>query len=91
MLVIATLERREGVPVMTVAARGAEWAYPEGVRVHGEYWCEGGRVDVVSIFEADDIEATQEIYRYWTDVNAMAIAPAITGEQGRETMARLAG
>jgi len=62
--------------------RRAQWQYPEGVRVLGEYWPSSESVAVVSIFETDDHGALMEIGLTWGDIFQMEVSPAVTAEDG---------
>ncbi len=66
-----------------------QWDYPEGVRVLGEYWLETESPRVVSVMEADGMDAFGQIRMYWGDMFEIEVFPAVTGEQGME-MARQA-
>ena len=82
-----TREQRDGALM-----RRAQWQYPQGVKVHGEYWPASDSVAVVSIFETDDQAALLEIGFTWGDVFQIEVSPALTAEDGLklgpEVMAR---
>jgi hypothetical protein len=70
-------------------ARRAQWQYPEGVNVLGEYWTSSPAAAVVSIAEADDYESLMEINLTWGDVFTISAFPATTAEEGLEMGARI--
>jgi len=63
-------------------SRRAQWNYPDGVKLHGEYWPSSESVAVVSIFEADDHAALMEIGFTWGDTFQIEINPAVSAEDG---------
>ena len=62
---------------------------PGGRRVLGEYWLETEHPRVVSVMEADGMDAFGQIRMHWNDMFEIEVFPAVTGEQGME-MARQA-
>jgi hypothetical protein len=62
--------------------RRAQWQYPEGVKVHGEYWLASSSPAVVSIFEADTYAPIMELGMTWGDVFDITCTPAITPQEG---------
>src|SRR5664279_4700259 len=62
--------------------RRSQWNYPEGVKLHGEYWPSSESVAVVSAFETDDPAALMDIGFTWGDVFQVEVSPAVTAEQG---------
>lgn len=72
-----TREQRDGA-----LARRAQWSYPQGVRVVGEYWPSSESLAVVSIFETDDPAALLELGFTWGDVFQIEIHPAVSAEDG---------
>lgn len=73
--------------------RRAQWEYPSGVQLKGEYWPASTAPAVISIFEADGFSPLQEISLVWGDVFDITILPATTPEDGlrsgQEIMQRL--
>ena len=65
-----------------------QWDYPEGVRVLGEYWLETEYPRVVSVMEADGMDAFGQIRMYWNDMFEIEVFPAMTEEQGMEMTRR---
>ena len=63
-------------------ARRAQWQYPEGIRVVGEYWPVGGEYAVVTIAEADNLAPVMAAIGAWSDVFDFTITPAVTAEEG---------
>ena len=70
-------EQRDGALM-----RRAQWQYPQGVKLRGEYWPASDSVAVVSIFETDDQAALLEIGVTWGDVFQIEVSPALTAEDG---------
>ncbi len=82
MLFVAVMRATAGNPMENIARR-AQWQYPEGVRVVGEYWLQGDPT-VVSIFEADSVAPIMAITTQWADVFNITVLPAVTAEEGLE-------
>jgi len=81
MLFVATLKSRGRSSFQEILSRRIDaYDYPEGVRVIGEYWPQGGNANVVTIFEADSIEQIMPITRFWIDDFAINISPAVEAE-----------
>jgi hypothetical protein len=72
-----TREMRDGALM-----RRAQWQYPAGVKLYGEYWPSSENVAVVSIFETDDHGALMEIGLTWGDVFQLEVSPAVSAEDG---------
>jgi hypothetical protein len=89
MMFVALLKTRGNNTFQEGVARRMQWDYPEGVRVLGEYWLETESPRVVSIMEADGMDAFGQIRMHWNDMFEIEVFPAVTGEQGME-MARQA-
>jgi hypothetical protein len=89
MLFVALLKTRGHTTFQEVVARRMQWDYPQGVRVLGEYWLETESPRVVSIMEADGMDAFGQIRMHWNEMFEIEVFPAVTGEQGME-MARQA-
>ncbi len=89
MLFVALLKPRGTTTFQEGVARRLQWDYPQGVRVLGEYWLETESPRVVSIMEADGMEAFGQIRMHWNEMFEIEVFPAVTGEQGME-MARQA-
>jgi Protein of unknown function (DUF3303) len=89
MLFVALLKTRGHGTFQEGVARRMQWDYPQGVRVLGEYWLETESPRVVSIMEADGMEAFGQIRMHWNEMFEIEVFPAVTGEQGME-MARQA-
>jgi hypothetical protein len=89
MLFVMLLKNRGSTTFQEGVARRLQWEYPEGVKVLGEYWLETDHVRVISIMEAQSIEAFGQIRMDWGDVFEIEVFPAVTAEQGME-MARQA-
>ena len=89
MMFVALLKTRGNNTFQEGVARRMQWDYPEGVRVLVEYWLETESPRVVSVMEADGMEAFGQIRMHWNDMFEIEVFPAVTGEQGME-MARQA-
>jgi len=89
MMFVALLKTRGNNTFQEGVARRMQWDYPEGVRVLGEYWLETESPRVVSVMEADGMEAFGQIRMHWNDMFEIEVFPAVTGERGME-MARQA-
>jgi hypothetical protein len=63
-------------------ARRLEYAYPEGVKVLGEYWTFGADPAVVLVTEAEDPGAIMAATAAWDDAFEFTILPAVTAEEG---------
>jgi Domain of unknown function (DUF3303) len=61
--------------------RRAEWQYPEGVNVLGEYWLSGSPA-VILIFETDNYLPIMELGMTWGDVFEIVCTPATTPSDG---------
>ena len=72
-----TREQRDGALM-----RRAQWRYPQGVTLHGEYWPASENVNVLSIFETGDQAALLGIALTWSDVFQIEVSPAVTAEDG---------
>jgi hypothetical protein len=72
-----TRDQRDGALM-----RRSQWQYPEGVKLHGEYWPSSESVAVVSVFETDDHGALMEIGLTWGDMFQLEMSPAVTAEDG---------
>ena len=95
MLYVMTLKWQQGLSREQrdgALMRRAGWNYPNGVKVHGEYWPSSESLAVVSVFETDDSAALMELGFTWGDVFQIEITPAVTAEDGLrigpEVMAR---
>ena len=68
MMFVALLKTRGNNTFQEGVARRMQWDYPEGVRVLGEYWLETESPRVVSVMEADGMEAFGQIRMHWNDM-----------------------
>ena len=81
MLFVATLKATGGTQAERTARR-LEWDYPEGMRPIAEYWVMGGDVDVIGVFEANDVAPIMALLMPWTDMFDISVAPAVTAQDG---------
>jgi len=72
-----TREQRDGA-----LARRAQWQFPPGLTVKGEYWTAAEDPAVVVVFEAGEFTPLMEISLTWGDVFRIATYPALTAEEG---------
>ena len=79
-------EQRDGVLI-----RRAQWNYPEGVTLIGEYWPQVEDAAVVSIFETSDHKALMEIGFAWGDAFNIQVSPAVRVEDGLRMGAEILG
>jgi Protein of unknown function (DUF3303) len=75
--------------------RRAEWKYPDGLNVIGEYWLASNDPAVVVVFETDASNVMLEIGMTWGDVFEIQISPALSSDEGLrvgpEIMSRIRG
>jgi hypothetical protein len=93
MLYVATLTFHAGLTKEqrdNALARRAEWKYPEGLKVIGEYW-PATPPHVISIFEASSYEPIMELMFTWQDVFDFTVSPATTPQEGLVIGAKLLG
>jgi hypothetical protein len=89
VLFVSLLKTRAGNTFQEGVARRLQWDYPEGVNVLAEYWLETEAPRVVTVIEAQSMDAFGQIRMDWGDMFEIEVFPAVTGEQGME-MARQA-
>jgi Protein of unknown function (DUF3303) len=89
VLFVALLTTRAGGTFQEGVARRLQWQYPEGANVLAEYWLETESPRVVTVIEAQSMDAFGQIRMDWGDMFEIEVFPAVTGEQGME-MARQA-
>ena len=62
-------------------ARRAEWKYPEGVKVVGEWW-RATAPQIVVVFEASQYDPILAITTEWSDFMEIDISPCTTPDAG---------
>ncbi|MGW6391000.1 DUF3303 domain-containing protein [Streptomyces sp. NPDC055103] len=72
-----TREQRDAILI-----RRAQWQYPSGINVRGEYWTASEDAAIVVIFEADDFAPILDIGLTWGDGFQVVTHPAVTAEEG---------
>ncbi|WP_431679278.1 DUF3303 domain-containing protein [Kitasatospora sp. KL5] len=72
-----TPEQRDGA-----LARRAQWQYPDGLTVLGEYWTAAENPALVAVFEAENFSPFMDIGLTWGDVFQINTYPAVTAEEG---------
>lgn len=70
--------------------RRAEWKYPQGIKVVGEFW-RADAPQIISVFETDSYDPILAFTLTWGDFMEMSISPATTAEAGLAAGARLMG
>ena len=91
MLFVIVMKGRGNSSFQENLARRMEWNYPEGVKVHGEYWPQSAGTGVISIIEADTIEQIMAITTPWGDAFKITVSPAITAEDGMAQARQMKG
>ena len=86
MLFVALLTTRAGGTFQEGVARRLQWQYPEGVNVLAEYWLETESPRVVTVIEAQSMDAFGQIRMDWGDMFEIEVLPALTAEQGMEML-----
>lgn len=81
MIFVSLLKIRGGTAQERIGKR-AEWQYPEGIKLIGEYWLHTNDPRVISIVEADNVAPIMSMTADWEDFFEITIVPAITGEEG---------
>jgi hypothetical protein len=81
MLFVALLKPKGGTVQSRIAHR-AEWRFPDGVKVVAEYWLQSSEVNVVAVYEADNIAPIMAITSEWGDEFDITVVPAVTGQEG---------
>lgn len=62
--------------------RRAQWKYPAGMKVLGEYWLSAPSPTVVLMLEASEFEPIFETEMTWGDVFDITVVAATTPEEG---------
>jgi hypothetical protein len=70
------------VPNKELIERRLGWDYPEGIKVHAEYWLEGSVASAIAIIEADTYAQLLQLTSAWDDIVDVQIAPAISAADG---------
>ena len=71
-----------------IIGRRAEYEYPPGIKMVGEYWTSQRSPAVVSILEADDATGLMINYAAWVDVLDVEVFPVNTWEEGLEGLSK---
>ena len=72
--------------------RRADYQFPTGMRLIGEYWSSSTNPSVVAIYEADDPAALMINSVSWQDMFDIQVFPVTTFEEGLEKLTKhLAG
>lgn len=79
------------VKLAEVMGRRADYEFPTGMRLIGEYWS-GSNPAVIAIYEAEDSAALMINSVAWIDIFDVQIFPVNTWEEGLDKLTRhLAG
>lgn len=70
--------------------RRAEWKYPKGLKLIGEYW-RTAEPELVAIFETDIPDPLLALNVEWGDFFQLSITPALTPEEGLAIGQKLLG
>jgi hypothetical protein len=62
-------------------ARRAEWKWPQGIKVIGEWW-RAAAPQIITVFEADSFDPILAVTTAWGDFFEIDISPATTPEAG---------
>jgi hypothetical protein len=84
------LSLKEGVDQAKVAQsiqKRAEYQFPEGVKLIGEYWAPKDSPAVIAIFEADDAAQILGHVLAWQDYFICDVFPVVSVEEGLESFA----
>ena len=81
MLFVALLSLKAATTPAQTLPRRAQWKYPEGMKVIGEYVLQTDRPHVICISEADDIAPIMAAVLPWMDLFDITVVPAITAEE----------
>ena len=73
---------------MSGFARRAEWKYPQGLKVLGEWW-QANAPQIVVAFEAEQYDPILAVQAEWSDFMEIVVAPATTPEAGLAVAAKL--
>lgn len=73
---------------MAAFGRRAEWQYPQGVNLIGEWW-RANAPQIVSVFEADSYDPILALSVEWGDFMEISIAPATTPDAGLAAAAKV--
>ena len=71
-------------------ARRAEWKYPDGIKVVGEWWPQTPHPACITICEADSIAPIMAAVADWDDVFNITVVPAVSAEEGLQLAQQMA-
>ena len=81
-MLFAALLKPKGGTVQSRIAHRADWRNPDGVEPVAEYWLQSSEVNVVAVFEADNIAPIMAITSEWGDEFDITVVPAVTSQEG---------
>jgi hypothetical protein len=80
------------IKLAEIMGRRADYEFPTGVRLIGEYWSGNTDPAVIAIYEAEDSAALMINSVVWIDIFDVQIFPVNTWEEGLDKLTRhLAG
>jgi hypothetical protein len=91
MLYVMLLDYRPGLSREQYEAAmklRAQWQYPAGAKVLGEYWLSNQSPAVVAIFEADSYAPIMEVGLIWGEFFTITTFPAVMPEEGMKLQAQ---
>ena len=95
MKFVALFSQKQANDQSTMAeamGRRADYQFPTGMHLIGEYWTSSGSPSLVAIYEADDPAALTINSIAWLDMFDIQVFPVTTYEEGLEKLTRhLAG
>ena len=65
-----------------VLMKRAQWKYPDGISVHGEYWCAGNNPAVLVVCECAEFKPLMEIGFAWSYAFDISTTPCVTADEG---------
>lgn len=88
MALFSLKERVDQAKLAGVTGRRADYEFPEGISLIGEYWTSKGSPAVVAISEADDAAALMINTVTWMDIFHAEFFPVNMWEKGLETLTK---
>jgi len=73
---------------MAAYARRAEWSFPKGIEVKGEYWS-ASAPQILCVLETESYDPIQAITMEWSDFMEMRFTPCTTPEAGLKAAQKL--
>ena len=89
-MLFAVLLKPKGASPQERIARRLQWEHPEGVRPVAEYWLQSTELSVVSVVEADSVQALMAMTVQWADLFDITVVPAMTSDEGLQWARQMA-